>query len=208
MTTRRQPSDGTSADTVTEWWRNDSFILNVGILACVGALFVLLAVYFGATGRSERVPALVSAGVAEFALAAGFAWWFRRFRVVLTPDEVVSVVGRTSTRVPLADIRGVVVGGRYRRRWSTWLLLDGGQSMRLVAPAFVFLKATKTYGAAGTTYWREVAESPSGRQAVLIHAAAGLDGPVTPLVRDHPVRSLLVRWWSPTGESSSARVLS
>ena len=82
----------------------------------------------------------------------------------------------------------MVVGGTYRKGWATWLVLDGGRSVRLGAPGFVFYNRMKVYGATGTSYWRDVAESPSGRQAVLIHAAAGLDGPTGPALRDHPLR--------------------
>jgi hypothetical protein len=77
--------------------------------------------------------------------------------------------------------------------------------VRLVAPAFVFYNRMKVRGSTSATYWQEVAESSTGRQALLIHAAAGIEGDVGPLLREHPLRGDLARWWSPSGENSSSR---
>ena len=44
----------------------------------------------------------------------------------MTANEVVDRRGKTEVRVPLAEIRAVVVGGTYRKGWATWLVLDGG----------------------------------------------------------------------------------
>jgi hypothetical protein len=125
---------------------------------------------------------------------------------VLTTTEVVNRVGRHETRVPLGEIRGVIVGGTYRRGWATWLLLDGRESVRLAAPAFAFHDRTKVFGEKPPLFWRRVAESPSGRQAVRIQAAVGMECDVKELMREHPLRGELTRWWSTSGVSSSSAV--
>jgi hypothetical protein len=188
-------------------WRRDQVRrLRMTIVLGFAVAFGVLAIVAGVGGSRYRAFEFGLITLAELGLAGGFSLWTNRFRVELTSTEVVSREGSAETRVALAEIRAVVVGGTYRKGWATWLVLDGGGSVRLVAPGFVFYNRMKVYGATGTTYWRDVAESPSGRQAVLIHAAAGLDGRSARVLRDHPLRGDLIRWWSPSGENSRVTV--
>ncbi len=190
-------------DLVAEWRPDDLRRLKVRFLFGFVLAFVALAIIEGARGDSYWAFAFAVIALAEMGLAGCFSMWTNRSHVELTSTEVVSRRGRREDRVRLEDIRGVVVGGTYRKGWATWLILDGGRSVRLVAPAFVFYNRLKVYGATGTTYWRQIAESPTGRQAVLVHAAAGIGDTIAPTIRSHPLRGDLARWWSPTGENSS-----
>ena len=190
-------------ETVAQWRPDDLRRFKVAVVLGFAVAFVILAIVAAAGGHGYRTFLFVVIAMAELGVAGVSSVWSNRSRVELTSTEVIATQGRREERVPLAEVRGVIVGGTYRRGWATWLVLDHGQSVRLAAPGLVFFNRLKVYGATGTTYWRQVAESPSGRQAVLIHAAAGLDGTVASTLRTHPLRGDLTRWWSPTGESSS-----
>ncbi len=202
-----RPGPRQTDDTVAEWRRDDIRRLCVGVGVAFAVAVGVLAVVAAVSGSRYYAFEFGVIAVAELGVAGCFSVWTNRSRVALTSTEVVTRRGSAESRVALAEIRAVVVGGTYRKGWATWLVLDGGRSVRLGAPGFVFYNRMKVYGATGTTYWRDVAESPSGRQAVLIHAAAGLDGPTAPVLRDHPLRGDLSRWWSPSGETSSTTAL-
>jgi len=178
--------------------------LKVSVVLAFASAFGILAVVEGVRGHGHA--AFVSGVIllAELGLAGLVSVRTNRHHVELTSTEVVSRRGRREDRASLDDVRGVVVGGTYRRGWATWLLLDDRRSIRLEAPGLVFYNRLKVYGATGTSYWRHVADSPCGRQAALIHAAAGLGDTVAPVMHSHPVRGDLTRWWSPTGENSNA----
>ena len=205
MPVRPRPRQTDAA--VAEWRRDDVRRLRMAILVGFAVAFGVLAIVAAVRGSRYYALEFGLIALAELGVAGCFSVWTNRSRVSMTANEVVDRRGKAEVRVPLAEIRAVVVGGTYRKGWATWLVLDGGRSVRLGAPGFVFYNRMKVYGATGTSYWRDVAESPSGRQAVLIHAAAGLDGPTGPVLRDHPLRGDLSRWWSPSGETSSTTAL-
>ncbi len=202
-----RPRPHQTEDAVAEWRRDDIRRLCVGVGVAFAVAFAVLAVVAAVSGSGYYAFEFGVIALAELGVAGCLAVWTNRSRVELTSTAVVTRRGSTEAWVPLDEIRAVVVGGTYRKGWATWLVLDGGRSVRLDAPAFVFYSRMKVFGAAGTSYWRDVAESPSGRQAVLIHAAVGLDGPIAPVLRDHPLRGDLSRWWSPSGETSSTTAL-
>jgi hypothetical protein len=203
MTSGAADRDDVLEEPVTEWRRHEIRRIKAAVPGAIGIACFVVGLILAAAGSPRRALVFGLIGLVELGLAAGFSMWTNRAQVVLTSSEVMSRVGRRDERVPLSEVRAVIVGGSYRRGWSTWLLLDEGRSVRLSAPTYVFANRMKVYGATGASYWRAVAESPSGRQAVLIHAASGLEGSVAPLMRDHPVRSQVTRWWSPTGEGST-----
>jgi hypothetical protein len=192
----------TPGDVVAEWRRDDVRRIRVTVLLGFVLAFVALAIVAALRGSVHGALLCTVVAVAELGVAACFSVWTNRSHVVLTQDEVVDRVGKREVRVPLTGIRAVLVGGTYRRGWATWLVLDEGRSVRLGAPAFVFLDRRKVYRPAGATYWRELSESPCGRQAALIHAAARLPDGSAEILRTHPLRSEVARWWSPSGESS------
>lgn len=202
-----RPGSHQTHDPVAEWRRDDVRRLRTAILVGFAVAFGVLAIVAAVRGSRYYALEFGLIALAELGVAGCFSVWTNRSSVTLTSTEVVTRRGSAETRVALAEIRAVVVGGTYRKGWATWLLLDGGRSVRLAAPGFVFYNRMKVYGATGTSYWRDVAESPSGRQAVLIRAAAGLDGPTGPALRDHPLLDDLSRWWSPSGETSSTTAL-
>ena len=202
-----EPGDG---EILHEWRLHAGHRINIYLSALVVLLVLgLLAGYLaGPDVQLPLVVLLLLAAVPSGLVAVRAGLRQRRLRVVLTPTHVHNVGLRSVERVPLDDVRAVVVARLVRDTWTTWLILDDGHAVRLVAPAFVFWSRVRSRRSARRGEEQAIAASPSGRQAsVLQHAAterrgSSGDEPVDDLVRHSTVGPRLLHYWSPAGERS------
>ena len=194
---------------LAEWRLHAGHQINIWLSALVVVLVLaLLADYLAGPSVAWPLVLLLLLGAVPSLLVAVRALLRqRRLRVVLTPTQVHNVGIRSVERVLLADVRAVVVARLVRDTWTTWLILDDGEAVRLVAPAFVFWSRLRSRRSGGSDE-QEIASSPSGRQASALHAAVtnrpggGTDQPVDELVRRSQVGPRVLRYWSPADHTA------
>lgn len=134
---RVQPEDG---ELLHVWRLHAGHRINIYLASLLVLLVLgLLAHYLtGPDVRPALVALLLLGAVPSALVAIRAALRQASLRVVLTRTHVLNVRLRSVERVPLDDVRGVVVARLVRDTWTTWLILDDGAAVRLVAPAFVF----------------------------------------------------------------------
>ena len=209
MSAGRLESD--DVEILAEWRLHAGHRINIYVSALVVLLVLaLLAAYLaGPSVAWPPVLLLLLGAVPSLLVAVRALLRQRRLRVILTPTQVHNVGLRSVERVPLDDIRAVVVARLVRDTWTTWLILDDGAAVRLVAPAFVFWSRARSRGGSGPADELSIAASPSGRQAAVLQQAVaqrgvGADQSVDELLRRSAVGPRVLRYWSPGDPSPHA----